>query len=166
MKRRILMLVIAVAALALAGTAAAFRLDVIRGTDGPDQLNGTAGSDLIYARGGNDIVHARDGNDVVFGGQGNDVIRGGHGNDVLYGGPGDDVMWPGAGVDVQYGGRGNDVLHALANDNQPDVIDCGPGFDTAVVLAHDPVRLHGCEKVVRLSDDEAAAMSAANDDNS
>jgi len=32
------------------------RLDVIRGTDGPDVLKGTSGGDLIYARGGNDIV--------------------------------------------------------------------------------------------------------------
>ncbi len=75
-------------------------------------------------------------------------------------------MWPGAGVDVQYGGQGNDVLHALANDNQRDIIDCGPGYDVAYVIEHDPVTLHGCEKVVRLSPDEAAALSAANDDNS
>src|SRR5207248_8056515 len=76
------------------------------------------------------------------------------------------VMWPRAGVDVQYAGQGNDVLHALANDNQRDIIDCGPGYDVAYVIEHDPVTLHGCEKVVRLSPDEAAALSAANDDNS
>ena len=48
------------------------------------------------------------------------------------------MIWPGAGADVQYGGQGNDVLHALANDNQPDILDCGPGYDVAYVIVHDP----------------------------
>jgi RTX calcium-binding nonapeptide repeat (4 copies) len=154
-----------VTALAFAAAASARSLDLIRGTTGPDNINGTAGADLIYARAGNDLVRAHDGNDVVFGGRGNDVLRGGPGNDVLYGGDGNDVMWAGPGADVQYGGPGNDVLHALANDNQPDVLDCGPGFDVAYVIEHDPVRIHGCEQVIRLTAAQAAAMAAANDDN-
>jgi hypothetical protein len=153
------------AALVLAAGAFAAALDVIRGTDGPDNLNGTGGPDLIYARGGNDIVRAHDGNDVVYGGQGNDAVRGGPGNDVLYGGAGSDVMWPGAGADVQYGGDGNDVLHALANDNQPDILDCGPGYDVAYVIVHDPARFRGCEQIIRLTPEEAAALATANDDN-
>jgi len=161
-----LFLIVAVAVLGVATVALAARLDVIQGTPGPDQLSGTPGNDLIYAKGGNDSVRAHDGNDVVFGGLGDDVLRGGSGNDVLYGNAGADVMWPGAGVDVQYGGPGNDVLHALANDNQPDILDCGQGFDTAIVIAHDPARFHGCEKIVRLRPDEAAALAEANDDNS
>jgi Ca2+-binding RTX toxin-like protein len=160
-----LMLLGAIAALAVTAAADAARLDVIQGTPGPDVLNGTPGTDLIYARGGNDIVRAHDGQDVVYGGAGDDVLRGGPGNDVLYGGHGNDVMWPGAGVDVQYGGAGNDVLHALANDNQPDILDCGPGFDTALVIEHDPARFRGCERIVRLSPGEAASLAAANDDN-
>lgn len=148
----------------LATAAFAAQQDLIRGTDGPDALTGTDGGDLIYARGGNDIIRALDGNDIVFAGQGNDVVRGGPGNDVIYGGPGDDVLWPGAGADVQYGGQGNDVLHALANDNQRDILDCGPGFDVAYVIEHDPVTLHGCEQVIRLSPDDAAALAAANND--
>lgn len=155
----------ATAALVVAATVSAARLDVIRGTDGPDNLNGTPGTDLIYARGGNDVIRAHDGNDVVYAGQGNDVVRGGPGSDAIYGGPGNDVTWAGAGADVQNGGSGNDILHALANDNQPDILDCGPGFDVAYVIVHDPVRLHGCEQVIRLSPDEAAALAAANDDN-
>ena len=161
MKGRLMLLALA-SALVLPPIAAA---DVIRGTDGPDNLNGTAAADLIYGRGGNDIIRAHDGNDVVYGGSGNDVIRGGPGNDVLYGQSGNDVMWAGAGADVQYGGAGNDVLHALANDNQPDVLDCGRGYDVAYVIVHDPVRLHGCEQVIRLSPEQAGAMAAANDDN-
>jgi Ca2+-binding RTX toxin-like protein len=154
-----------VAALVLAGAASAASLDLIRGTDGPDNLNGTSGPDIIYARGGNDSIRAHDGNDVVYAGRGNDVARGGPGNDVVYGGAGNDVLWVGSGADVQYGGEGNDILHALANDNQPDIINCGPGYDVAYVIVHDPVRLHGCEQVIRLSPEEAAATAAANDDN-
>ena len=112
-----------------------------------------------------DVVRAHDGNDVIYAGQGNDVVRGGLGNDVEFGGHGQDVLWVGAGADVQYGGPGNDVLHALANDNQPDVLNCGPGYDVAYVVRHDPVRLHGCEQVIRLSPEEAASLAAANDDN-
>jgi Ca2+-binding RTX toxin-like protein len=160
-----LLFMIVVGAGVLAATSSAARLDLIRGTGGPDSLNGTDGPDLIYARGGNDVVRAHDGNDLVYAGQGNDVVRGGPGNDIIYGGAGDDVIWAGAGGDVQYGGTGNDVLHALANDNQRDVLDCGPGYDVAYVIEHDPVTLHGCEQVIRLSPDDAAALAAANDDN-
>jgi hypothetical protein len=156
---------VCVAGLVVVATASAAALDVIRGTDGPDILNGTAGADLIYARGGNDIVRSHDGNDIVYAGRGNDVVRSGPGNDAIYAGAGNDVTWPGAGADVQYGGAGNDILHALANDNQPDILNCGPGYDVAEVIAHDPARFHGCEQIIRLTPEEAAATAAANDDN-
>jgi Ca2+-binding RTX toxin-like protein len=156
---------VSLAALVVAATASAAALDVIRGTNGPDNLNGTPRADLIYGRGGNDNIRSHDGNDVVYAGQGNDVVRGGPGNDALYGGSGNDVMWPGAGADVQYGGEGNDILHALANDNQPDILNCGPGFDVAEVIVHDPARFHGCEQIVRLTPEQAAAEAATNDDN-
>jgi hypothetical protein len=57
------------------------------------------------------------------------------------------------------------VLHALGNDNQRDVLDCGRGFDVAEVIRNDPVTFHGCEQIIRLSPEEAAAKAAANDDN-
>src|SRR6476661_6625363 len=142
-----LLLLIGVLALVASAAVSAASLDVIRGTRGPDTLNGTAGSDLIYARAGNDAV------------------RGGPGNDVIYGGEGNDVTWAGGGADVQFGGQGSDVLHALANDNTRDVMDCGPGLDVAYVIQHDPVTLRGCEQVIRLSPEQAAALAAANDDN-
>src|SRR5947208_10702529 len=160
MNGRTLLLVAALALVVAAGASAA-RLDVSRGTPGPDTLSGTAGDDLIYARAGNDIVRAHDGNDVVYAGAGNDVIRGGPGNDIVYGGDGNDVIWVGAGADVQYGGPGNDVLHALANDNERDVLDCGPGLDVAYIVQHDALTLHGCEKIIPLTRAEAAEPAPA-----
>ena len=133
-----LLLLIGVLALVASASVSAASLDVIRGTRGPDTLNGTAGGDLIYARAGNDAVRGHDGGDVIYGGDGNAVVR---------------------------GGPGNDVLHALANDNTRDVMDCGPGLDVAYVIQHDPVTLRGCEQVIRLSTEQAAALAAANDDN-
>jgi Ca2+-binding RTX toxin-like protein len=159
-----LLLLIALGAAVFVAAASAVSLDLIKGTSGPDTLNGTDGPDVIYAYAGSDAVRAHDGSDVVYAGKGNDVVRGGPGNDVIYAGPGDDVTWPGAGADVQYGGPGNDVLHALANDNQPDILDCGPGFDTAIVIAHDPARFRGCEQIVRLSPEEAASLAASGGD--
>jgi Ca2+-binding RTX toxin-like protein len=55
------------------------------------------------------------------------VIKGGEGNDVEYGGEGNDSMWVGRGADVEYGGPGDDVLHAPADDNRLDIVDCGAG---------------------------------------
>ena len=54
---------------------------------------------------------------------------------------------------------------AITNDNQPDILDCGPGFDVAYAIVHDPVRFHGCEQVIRLTAEQAAVLAAANDDN-
>jgi len=34
----------------------------------------------------------------------------------------------------------------------------------AYVIEHDPVRLHGCEQVIRLSQADAATQAAANGD--
>jgi hypothetical protein len=92
-----------------------------------DRMTGTAGADLIYGRGGND------------------TLRGGSGNDVLNGGPGNDVLYGGAGLDRLYGGPGTDILKA--RDGERDVVDCGPGRDTAYVDRHD--RVSGCERVIR-----------------
>ena len=54
----------------------------------------------------------------------------------------------GPGHDHIYGGRGNDTIYA--RDDTRDVVDCGPGHDTAYVDPHDVVR--NCEKVKRSRD--------------
>ena len=90
----------------------------ITGTERNDELIGTKGRDIILGDGGNDRIYA---------GSGNDEIDGGHGRDHIE------------------AGRGNDVIQS--RDGQRDVIDCGPGHDTAIVDRID--RTRHCETVIR-----------------
>jgi len=116
-------------------------------TSGPDAISGTPNADVIYGKAGNDSLHGRAGNDVIYGDRGNDTIKGGDGNDVEYGGEGNDAMWVGRGADAEYGGPGDDVLHALADDNQLDIIDWGAGHDIAWLNAAEKGKyvIQGCE---------------------
>ena len=119
----------AAGALTFVGAAFGATKAVFVGTAGPDTINGTPTADVIY------------------GGRGNDTIKGGDGNDVEYGGDGNDVMWVGRGADAEYGGPGDDVLHALADDDQLDIVDCGPGHDVAWLNAAEKGKyvIRGCE---------------------
>jgi Ca2+-binding RTX toxin-like protein len=149
--------VAAVTALALAGVAFGATKAVIVGTPGNDTLWGTPNADVMYGKAGNDTLHGRAGNDVVYGNAGDDVLHGGDGRDVLYGGDGNDSIWGGLDADIEYGGPGDDTLHSLANDDAVDILDCGPGNDTAFVNARKYnahlIKVHGCEKVVLVSPD-------------
>ena len=54
-------------------------------------------------------------------------------HDTVNGDAGNDTLFGGAGIDTVNGGDGNDRLHALAPDNQPDVLNCGAGQDAAFI---------------------------------
>jgi Ca2+-binding RTX toxin-like protein len=87
------------------------------------------------------------------------------GNDKLFGGEGDDSMEGEEGTDVMKGGPGSDYIDALSNErfatDAPDVVDCGDGHDTAVVLPNDIVR-NNCEDVFNgVPIDEEGLLSAA-----
>ena len=66
----------------------------------------------------------------MLGGVGWDRLIGGPGRDVLRGGPGRDEFNT-AATGYGAGGAGNDLIRA--RDRGTDLIDCGAGFDTAVV---------------------------------
>jgi len=172
-------LLAALAALTLTATAFAARAVVIRGTNGNDTLTGTPANDIVFARAGDDQVSTLDGNDHVFGaagndsidlgggndrarggpgndtilgGNGNDRLRGRHGDDSLDGGAGADIIHGGYGADTLQGGDGNDRLFMLANDNQPDSADCGPGYDKVWVnVAEKQDTYKNCEVVLNVS---------------
>ncbi len=141
-----LLLLSAATCFVMAGTASAA---FIRGTSGDDAIVGTPTADVIYAKAGDDKVRGGDGADFIDAGPGNDVVHGGSGADMIYGGDGNDVLYGGRGADRLYGGRGDDTLYALANDNQRDYLDCGPGNDTAWVNVAERglYRIENCETV-------------------
>ena len=58
--------------------------NVIKGTDGADEIHGLGGGDAIDGMGGNDII---------FGGDSSDLLAGGGGSDIIKGGAGDDFIW-------------------------------------------------------------------------
>lgn len=102
-------------AVLLAGTGilAVAEAKVVRGTDGNDRLEGTRRADDISGR------------------RGDDRLFGKHGRDFLVGGSGEDKLVGGSAFDELRGGANADVIDA--RDGSPDLIDCGPGFDRAIV---------------------------------
>ena len=128
------------------GVSAAAAATIV-GTHGPDRLVGTPYADRIDGKAGDDAIYGKGG------------------NDELVGGLGDDSIWNGQGRDAAYGGRGDDVLHALADDNQLDLLDCGPGNDIAYLNGAERAKTIGCETVRVLTPTEAAAQAAAEGDN-
>jgi len=112
------LVLVTAAALAAPATVVATSTLTLVGTSKPDLLRGSNAADRIFGLGGNDRLY------------------GFAGNDFIVGGPGKDKM---------YGGTGNDQLEA--RDGQRDIVDCGPGNDTATVDAVDQVT--GCEHVLK-----------------
>jgi hypothetical protein len=112
----------------LAGAVPAGAVNVV-GSNGPDTIYGTGRADRIDGRGGNDQLLGLGGADVLTGGPGSDRILAGFGNDSV-----------------------------RLRDGRRDVVDCGPGRDTAVVDAADTVRR--CETVRRPADVPPAAPPA------
>jgi Ca2+-binding RTX toxin-like protein len=102
------------------------RSDIMTGTNRADDMLGRGGMDRMRARGGNDTIDGDEGRDVIRGRLGNDRIKGGDGRDKIYGGAGSDTIFTG-GVFI-------------------DLVDCGPGTDSAFVDSRD--RVVRCERVV------------------
>jgi Ca2+-binding RTX toxin-like protein len=119
--------------------------DIVHGGLGDDCIYGGLGDDVLYGDAGNDKLYGQDGNDRVFGGDGNDTLSGSNGKDYLSGGNGNDTITGSAGKDTILGGPGNDTINA--RDHGRDIVDCGPGSDTATVDRKDSVK--HCEHVHR-----------------
>jgi Ca2+-binding RTX toxin-like protein len=108
----------------------------VGGTPSKDTLTGTDGTDLVKGLRGNDNLDGGNGDDCVKGGPGSDRAEGGSGNDQVNGGQRPDRL---------SGGPGDDVMKALAGTDR-DVVNCGPGNDTARVEKRDKVNAD-CETV-------------------
>jgi len=121
----------------------------LMGTGKRDDIYGRFGADVIVGLGGPDRLHGEEGADILLGGRGKDRLWGLGREDTLDGGTGADRIWPGYGGDVVDAGPGNDIVWAGEKDARMDSIDCGRGFDRAVVNRRD--RVFNCERVTRLS---------------
>jgi Ca2+-binding RTX toxin-like protein len=161
------------AAAPVRGGAFCWDFDLV-GTDASEHLEGTAaaehaagyaGDDELLVFGGDDCVALGLGNDVAHLGPGDDEAAGGAGADHIAGGPGNDVIVPGLGPDHVDGGDGDDLLRDERGDAAADVltggeghdvirsvdfgadrVECGPGYDVAIVDAGDTVS--ECDRVV------------------
>jgi uncharacterized protein len=133
------------------------RHDLIAGLAGDDQISGLGRGDILFGNRGNDTISGGEGIDVIIGGPDNDnldggngldIVRGRSGDDTVAGGNGRDLLFGGRGADTLSGGDGNDRLHAVAQDGQMDVLDCGAGnHDVAIVREGEPLTVSNCEKV-------------------
>ena len=102
------------------------------GTPKDDLITGTTKGETIRALDGDDTINGYGGHEVnLVGEAGCDKINGGAGEDRLDAQRKDDCTNPlvdGAGEFVR-AGPGNDRV--FADDDKPDIIDCGGGIDTA-----------------------------------
>jgi hypothetical protein len=169
-RRHILLVLPAVASLAIAATIAwgasihCHSGGDCNGTNHADTITGTSDTDFIKARGGPDTVHGGGQYDNISGGRGNDVLHGDGGaespllgrvsgdggDDRVYGDAGDDGnLFGGAGKDKIFGGEGDDTVdgYSYESTEERDVLDCGPGEDTATMSPSDKVK-DNCENLV------------------
>jgi Ca2+-binding RTX toxin-like protein len=148
--------------------------DDIQGGNGPDTYNGGSGPDLLddFFTTGRDVFNGGSDSDLIEGGVQADIIRGGdgdecfgvinaaslfgdEGNDDIFGGNGEDCMEGDAGTDEHFGGNDNDFIDAVSGDIDPvtgplgtqDLVDCGSGFDTAIVNGEEDIVRANCEDV-------------------
>jgi hypothetical protein len=143
--------------------------DALRGGSGNDDLDGGAGADDLRGGAGDDAVSyaasssgvtvtidnrgndgaSGEGDNVrtdvedLYGSSGSDELSGDTASNTIDAGVGADIVVGGRGRDYLYGGDGADVIDA--KDGYPDFLDCGSGFDAAVIDDFDTVT--GCETV-------------------
>jgi hypothetical protein len=74
---------------------------------------------------------------------------GDHGNDELRGNAGEDGLEGDQGTDQHFGGADNDYIDAVSQDEPgtQDLVDCGGGYDTAVVSEPEDIVSGNCEEV-------------------
>jgi Ca2+-binding RTX toxin-like protein len=117
-----------------------------------DEMNGGPNRDFIEGSVGDDILRGQEGSEHAPDFPQTPFMYGDPGNDELFGGAGDDAMEGEEGTDEHYGGDNNDFIDAANEDvpDAPDLVNCGSGVDTAVVLPNDRVR-DNCEEVIDAS---------------
>jgi Ca2+-binding RTX toxin-like protein len=122
------------------GGMAAWDIESLRGSNGPDVLNGNLAANIIWGLSGADVINGLDGSDTIYGQDGTDTIDGGNGDDVIAGGEGADTL---------NGGMGNDLIDSTEGASGPaadTAIDCGSENDALLRDAID-VAVTNCELI-------------------
>jgi Ca2+-binding RTX toxin-like protein len=123
---------------------------------GRDVFNGGPDGDLIEGGLGGDILRGQAGDECPFADISFSFLVGDEGNDELYGGTGNDCLEGQEGTDQHFGGDDNDFINAVNDDTdfntgQPpgthDLVDCGSGFDSAIVNSDEDIVRGNCEDV-------------------
>jgi Ca2+-binding RTX toxin-like protein len=131
--------------------------DTLRGTNRADNLSGRGGDDVLLGLRGDDALYGGGGSDALAGGSergpargdralsggpGGDFVGAGRGSDAMSGGPGRDFLFDAEFREGQRdfgqrdfisGGAGDDLIIARQRPAARDIIDCGGGFDRALV---------------------------------
>lgn len=115
----------------------------VTASDGAIVLGGDGEDSVEVASGWVDGLRGRD---RLKGGNSHDRLRGGGNADRILSSPGPDAIDGGSGRDILIGGPGDDEVNAL--DGHADrFVDCGPGYDVAIVDRLLDREIEGCEKV-------------------
>jgi Ca2+-binding RTX toxin-like protein len=109
----------------------------IDGLDGDDYLVGGVLNDVLRGSNGHDQLLGRAGDDLLEGGAGNDRLNGESGRDTLAGGAGDDWLEGGEGDDLYRFSRGD------GHDQINDIDDKPSNLDTVQWLDLNPSDLNG-----------------------
>jgi Ca2+-binding RTX toxin-like protein len=149
-----------------------FTFNDIVTNSGRDVMNGGINSDYMEGNTGADILRGQ--GDDECGGPEDVEMFGDEGNDQLYGGTGRDCMEGEEGTDEHYGGDDNDFIDAVDDDSDPvtgdfpagthDLVDCGGGFDTAIVNREEDIVRRNCEDVFNVSVPTLAAPTSGTTD--
>ena len=153
--------------------------DVLLGGDGDDELDGGPGADNLSGGPGSDAASyegagvivtldglANDGapgendnvlldTEDVYGTEGPDTLTGNGLDNALDGLGGNDRIVGGPGADGLFGGEGDDNINS--RDGSADRVECGPGFDVALVDVRDSVV--DCESIGYVSSTENFGVS-------
>lgn len=112
--------------------------DIVKGTDGNDDIAAGANKDRCHGGEGDDHIKGNGSNDKLYGDGGNDTLDGGAQDDRVYGGDGNDIIIGGNGNDVLYGDNANDgndhegwadVFVFDSDDGTDKVFDFEAGID-------------------------------------